>query len=419
MQKVTYLLLFVLLQTVAMAQKPLLLDNFTLIDGTGGSSREGVSLLILGDTIHSVFDYGDTVEFSEVEKLDLTGKYLLPGLFDAHTHLASDPSGRDQWQVVLERLDLLLRSGVTGVRDMSGDARLLSYLSRQAALDEIMSPDIYFSGLVAGERFFQRDRRVARASSGYARGEAPWMRAIGLNTDLRQVISEVKGTGATGLKLYSNLSGTQVGDITSEAKRQGLKVWAHAAILPGIPSDMVKGGVEVLSHGMLLALEQLVKPVPGQRPRIDTALTDSSDKLEALSALMAKEGTVLDPTLTVNRGRRPRALYANGVKATRIAYKAGVTIVIGTDRGIPVEGDNTLPLIEEMEAMVKDVGIPVNEVIRMATLNTAAILGLNKIAGSVEPGKKANLLIVDLNPADDIRNLEQVYLVIKNGNRIN
>ncbi len=411
-------MLLTLVPAVVLAQRPLLLDNFTLIDGTGSALQVGKSLLVVGDTIYSVFDYGDDIEFSEVERLDLTGKYLLPGLFDAHTHLASDPSQRDRPEVVRERLTWLLKNGVTGVRDMSGDARLLSYLARQAEVDEISAPDIYFAALFAGKRFFDRDRRVVQASVGYSSGEAPWMRAIGLNTDLKQVIAEAKGTGATGLKLYANLSRKQVGDITMEAKRQGLGVWAHASILPGVPSELVEAGVEVLSHGMLLALEQLIKPVPGGRPGIDTALTDSSPKLQLLTALMAKEGTVLDPSLTVNWGRYPQALYTNGVKATQIAYKAGVALVVGTDRAIPVGGDNTLPLIEEMEAMVRDVGIPVNEVIQMTTLNTATVLGLGDISGSVETGKKANLLIVNQNPMKDIRNLGEVYLVIKNGKRV-
>ena len=114
---------------------------------------------------------------------------------------------------------------------MAGDARYLNYLSRQASLDEISSPDIYFSALIAGVTFF-KDPRTKMAAQGVEAGKAPWMRGINANSDLKQVIAEAKGTGATGLKIYADLDKNYVEKIVEEAHAQDIKVWAHFKVIP-------------------------------------------------------------------------------------------------------------------------------------------------------------------------------------------
>lgn len=408
----------VVLSSPQYAQKATLLENFSLIDGAGNPLQKNKSMLIVADTIHSIFDYGDTIPLEDYRSINLTEKFLLPGLFDSHTHISTAPSGRNTLETAKRELAIMLENGITGIRDMAGDARQLSYLKRQALLDEIKSPDIYYSALLAGPRFFLRDRRSQTASLGLVSGKTPWMREITSETDIRIIIAEAKGAGATGIKLYSSIHPELFTHIVEESHAQNLLVWSHAAILPSLPSQVVDAGVDGLSHSALLAAEQLVRPsMNNQRPQIDTVLT-TTNKLRKLAEKMAQKKIHLDPTVLAFRNMEPGSVYKNAIQTTRIAYEAGVPLVVGTDLGFDLENPGTLPLIEEMIILVNEVNITPLYVIQASTKNAAELLGIEHTVGTIKKGKKANLLIVEQNPLTDIKNLEKVYMVFKNGKTI-
>ena len=106
-----------------------------------------------------------------VQEIKLQGKYILPGLIDTHVHMATDASdeNEDEAEAILEKM---LRSGITSVRDMAGDARRLSNISRNALVGDILSPNLYFSALLAGPDFFIDPRTIATAKGGKS-GEMP------------------------------------------------------------------------------------------------------------------------------------------------------------------------------------------------------------------------------------------------------
>src|ERR1700742_4274183 len=104
---------------------------------------------------------------------------MIPGLVNSHVHIATLAIPRDA-RAYLRRE---LYSGVTMVRDMAGDVRLIAELKREAAQDEIVAPDIYYAALMAGESFFA-DPRTHDASIGLEPGKAPWMQAVTTKTDL-------------------------------------------------------------------------------------------------------------------------------------------------------------------------------------------------------------------------------------------
>ena len=101
---------------------------------------------------------------------------------------------------------------------MAGDVRALASLQRDARLGEIASPDIYYAALFAGPAFFA-DPRTHDASRGLVPGQAPWMRAITDTTDIHQAVAEARGSGATAIKLYAELSGALARRITAERPR--------------------------------------------------------------------------------------------------------------------------------------------------------------------------------------------------------
>lgn len=409
---------------------PFVLYNATLIDGTGTEPRPNVTVVIEDDLISKVTEGTDYEAPSDAEVMDLSNRFLLPGFIDAHVHLSNNPDPEAE-------LRTLLGAGVTTVRDMGGDARTLAVLARDAKIGAIRSPDIYYSAVVFGSSFLQ-DPRTRRAAQGVEPGTAPWSRVVTPESDLEQVVAEAKGTGATGLKLYSAIEPKLVREIVREGHRQGLKVWSHATIFPSKPSDAAAAGVDVISHSGGLYAEarpdvpsNYTKGITKWMPKQDFAAVDPSAPVyDELFAIMNREGTLLEPTLAIFRqersGEAPEAHKRHlaeaasridfaafgewACAATRAAHEAGVTIVAGTD-SVP---RRSIPISAEMEALI-ECGLSPLEAIRAATLNGARAIGIEATHGSVEVGKTADLVILATDPLEDIGNAREVVSIVKSG----
>src|SRR4051812_37719145 len=237
--------------TVAVsAQQPptapsIVIRNVTLIDGNGGAPQAGVNVLLKDGRVSSI---GAGAADGEIT-IDGRGLFALPGLTDAHVHLSGLP-----WAERAEQLKRVLRGGVTMVYDVASDLRNTSDLSRAALTGEIESPSIYYAALFAGPAFFT-DPRVVSTSRGYRPGDAPWNREIRPDTDLVRAVAEARGAGATSIKLYAALDGAQVRRIGDEAKRQHVRLIAHATVFPAKPSDLIAAGVKMLAHTAYLVWE--------------------------------------------------------------------------------------------------------------------------------------------------------------------
>ena len=135
---------------------------------------------------------------------------------------------------------------------MAGDARALASLSRDAELDEIISPDIYYAALMAGPAFF-KDPRTHQTTQGGIAGDMPYMKAVSDSTDLRIAVAEAKGSGATAIKLYAELTGSLAKKITEEAHRQNMLVWSHANLDYASPLEVINAGVNSISHAAMIS----------------------------------------------------------------------------------------------------------------------------------------------------------------------
>ena len=279
----------------------LALTHATIIDGTGAPPRAGMTIVMRGGRIAALFPDGAQPLPPDATERSAAGKFVLPGLIDAHVHNATNPSGEDRRALVEQRLRNALMGGVVAVRDMGGDGRALADLQRAANAGDIVSPDIHYSAIIAGPGFFV-DPRVLASSVGYPPGAAPFARAVTDSTDLRQAIAEARGAGATAVKMYAALDGPTAKRVATEAKRQGLRVWAHLALFPARPSEVVAAGVEVVSH-IHLALWETAPQMPGygQRMQMDMSITPQNPAIQRLFATMRARGTILDPTLWVYR----------------------------------------------------------------------------------------------------------------------
>ncbi|HEX6307505.1 MAG TPA: amidohydrolase family protein [Longimicrobiales bacterium] len=392
------------------------LSGLHVIDGTGAAARAGMTIVIQDGRIADVYPDGTRPLPAGAERVDLTGRWAIPGLIDVHVHVATDPSGTDARAAVLSRLLRALHGGVTTIRDMGGDARMLAGLARDAELGEIESPAILYSAIFAGPAFF-RDRRVLDSSRGAVAGQAAWARAIRPDTDLRVAIAEAKGAGARAVKLYADLPAELIGPIVAEAHRQGMLVWSHAALFPARPSGIVAAGVDVVSHAPLLAWEAADRlPDYGQRANADFAGTAPA-AVDPVLREMAARGTILDPTLFVYSltDRQEQAAWAAAV--TSRARELGVRIATGTDGLIGSEQGKLPNVHRELELLVERAGLTPLQAIAAATSIAAAAVGVQDDRGTIAPGMTADLVILESDPVADIRNTRSIRWVMRNGRR--
>ena len=402
--------------------KAIVYSGAALFDGTGAALRPDMAIVTQNERITAVIPESDLSRIApaNAEIIDVHGQFVIPGLINSHVHLATTPDPVSAKAYL--RRDLY--SGVTAVRDMAGDARLLAELSREAQFNEIASPDIYYAALMAGPEFF-KDPRTHQSSQGWLPGRAPWMRAIARQTDLRLAIAEAHGTGATAIKIYADLPAFLVRAISAEAHRQHMLVWAHAAVFPASPRDVVEADVDVASHACMLGY-QAAKTMPRayhNRTPVNAAdVANATPTMEKLFAEMKKRGTILDATLYVydEMWRVPHAdppPYCTLALAELIAgeaYRAGIPISAGTDG----EADRKAPysaLDDELELLVQKAGMTSAEAIRAATVTGARTIGEQSAMGTIEPGKLANFVFLAKNPLDGIANLRTVVITVKHG----
>lgn len=408
--------------------------NANLIDATGAPPRAKQTVIVRDGRIHALFDSGSRPLPDGATIRDLSGLTLLPGLIDGHVHFTGGPAEADRKASPQERAEALapklaelLRSGVTTVRELAGNAAVSRILARRQEAGDLESPSIHYAAVFYGPRFLDGDPRAALSSGEYEPGQAPWSRVVTPDLDIARAMADAKATGATGVKLYASLSPGQLVALGREARRAGLKVWTHSVVFPAGASDVIEAGTDVIVHSKGLVSIAGTQDISdnfreGTRNwmlgRPFGQIDPDGPLFRKAYAAMADRQIILEPALRADGDRASRplppplaAMRDWACRATGAAYRAGVPIAAGTDIG------GELPPFElqaELERLV-ECGLTPLDAIGAATLVNARAIGIQGTHGTIEVGKAADLVAVEGDPASDIAALRNVRLVVQGG----
>jgi imidazolonepropionase-like amidohydrolase len=413
--------------------------NVSVIDVVAGETKPGQTVVVTGRTIAAVGPM-DTVRVpSNARVIRGDGKYLIPGLWDAHVHWYD----RDL-------LSLFIANGVTGVRIMWGFA-LHREWARDAEAGTLVGPRVHTAGSI-----IDGPRPVWPTST-----------SVKNDAEARQAVRDTKAMGANFAKVYSLLPRDLYLAIADEARKQGIPFVGHVpnAVSVREASDAGQRSVEHLT-GIALAVssredelrQQLVDGgATFNRGQFDRAVYESFDqaKASALFTRFRQNGTWQSPTLVVLRNTSnltdpslasdPRLKYMPGsvkrqwdpkgdarvrsLTPDDIAFakrnfarqeelvrgmnRAGVPIVAGTDTVNPYCFPG-FSLHDELTLLV-EAGLSPMQAVQAATINVARLVGRDKELGTIGAGKLADLVLLDADPIRSIQNTQRINMVMSNG----
>ncbi|MFD2724926.1 amidohydrolase family protein [Hyunsoonleella rubra] len=384
----------------------LVLKNGFIIKLTpeGAIVKKG-TLVIEKDSIKEVNYLNTAKTYANAKVIDLNGKYILPGLIDTHVHLATAPKeGRNENNAFMEQqLNKMLYSGITTVRDMAGNAIILSDYTRASNLNQIPAPSIFYASQFAGPKYFNAIRSYS--TNTRSKRDRPWAQTIVDSTNMPLAIARAKGAGVTGIKIYANLKPLLVTKIVKEAKKQGLQTWSHAAVFPASPLQVATAKVNTMSHAwdMMYGLN-----TTDTITRSDLAKDINCDKLDSLLLIMKDNHIILDATNYIGQNNKMH----NSVKVTKQAHKLGIKVSVGTDW--PYLYEPEIPFYKELRLLIDKCGFTTEEALYSATKIGAESIGLTD-RGVIENGKKADIIILNKNPLKDLENLKDLHIIIKSG----
>jgi imidazolonepropionase-like amidohydrolase len=370
----------------------------TIVDGTGGTPIDNGTVVVRDGRIAAVGPAEDVVVAAGVPRVDVAGKTLVAGLWDMHTHVTQ-----------IEWAPVYLAAGVTTVRDMGNELEFITALRDAVASRRTLGPRLLLAGLVDGG---------GPNAFGVVTADAP--------DEARAVVRRYHDAGFEQIKIYSLVAPPVVAAICDEAHRLAMTVTGH------LPNGMtieqaVAAGMDHIAH-------LSVRGEPG------------SDELKQRVAFLREHGTVIDPTQSWNEllghaqgapidafqpaihripppldrlfsnagvtgidATAARARLDRGLQVVHALHNGGVPIVAGTDEGIPGHS-----LHRELELYV-EAGFTPLAALQSATIVPARAMKLDAELGTIERGKRADLVVLDGNPLESIRNIRTVRWTIADG----
>ncbi len=409
---------FATLAAPALAQGVTAFTHVTLIDGRGGAALPDVTVIVRGTTIASVGPGASATIPPGAVVVAGRGKTLLPGLADMHVHLTGGWDGERADLLGFPRyLNALLYAGVTTVHDMGNVLLYVQQLKQEIAAGRLIGPRLYMVGaLVDGADPVWPDISFALVSTAQARGIVQKLQQSGADAikayvglSERQLTALVRAAAVDSLPVIADLGANNGSDW---GVRAGIAAFAHAGRQPMSDATVA----EMKARGMmnistLAVMESFSERRLAQLAFLDDSLLTQSMPKEfsdELRAYVARPRTGADSAAI----RRSTVGFEVARANVRKLHLAGVPIVAGTDSPYPgvFFGEG---LHRELELLV-EAGLTPIEAISAATRN-AARLARDTTWGTVEAGKRADLILVDGRPHERIADTRRIVSVMQGG----
>ena len=427
-------------QFVTVSDSVVALTNVRVIDGTGAPARDGQTIVLKGGTIQSVGDAASAKIPAGARTMDLAGRTVMPGYVMLHEHLFYPSGGGaiyNEQGYSFPRL--YLAGGVTTMRT-AGNMAGYADLNIRKAID---------AGRMLGP--------AIDVTAPYLEGPGlpiPQVKALRDATDARKMVNYWADEGATSFKTYMHITRAELGAVTQEAHKRGLKVTGHLCSVTF--REAASLGIDDLEHGFVVASDFVPDKKPDECPagnavqRSIAALDVSGAGARDLIAELVRRRVAITSTLTIfetfvasqpsapakaldallpearRQYEQTRAALAKATDTTwavllrkemqleKMFADAGGLLVVGTDPtgygGVVAGYSNQRAL----ELLVQGGFTPVDAV-KIATLNGAKYLGRDAKIGTIAAGKQADLIVVRGDPSQRIEDVENVEIVFKRG----
>jgi imidazolonepropionase-like amidohydrolase len=380
------------------APTPLLVRRVRVLDLANGKFGEETSLLTEGGALRWIGAESEHEVPADAVVLDAAGRYAIPGLFDFHVHSA--------WSNYDANPDTFLAYGITSVRDTGGALEMLSALADRGDSSGDAFPRYFYSGEIYegpqpiwGDAFLQ----------------------VYTAEDAQNLVKQWKQRGAHFIKVYASLPFELQRAVAEEARRQGLPVAGHGLGLEEIVKSVTQGYVS-LEHSPMSLNDDLRQFLVATATRCDPTLAI----LGGHSNLLRREPKRLDDAKlhaffseSFIRGARgggfpgTAASWPGRLTEIKGAHTGGVKLHAGTD-ALMTGTFFGASLHWELEHLA-EAGLKPIEVLRLATEEAARALGADAHLGALAPGKLADIVLLDADPLENIRNTQAIWRVIKGG----
>jgi imidazolonepropionase-like amidohydrolase len=359
----------------------------TLVDATGGPAVPNATVVVDNGRIVAAGPSASTPVPSGARRIDVAGKTIIPGLWDSHAHLHQ-----------IEWIPTYIAGGITSVRDMGSEWPLLVAMRSAIQSGKVTGPNLHFAGLIDGPGL-----------QGFGEFSAA------TPDEGRAIVRRYHQMGFEMMKIYLALAPDVMAAICDEAHKQGMTVTGHVPTSMDLHSA-IDSGMDQIAHfpvrGDLTTKKTIFDPTASWG---EIGGKSAQEPMENIQPVLQHLPRAMLQNRIASLGQSPsdtatsHARLARQLANIKAAHDAGVPIIAGTEEGIPAYS-----VYRELELYVK-AGFTPMDALRSATAVAAWAMRVDKDVGTIEVGKRADLLVLDANPLENISNVRSVRLVMKDG----